>query len=61
MIRQSQQAYSIGVVNALQGLLAVRAKEYFPWLAFVYLLFGIAGAPGHIVSALPVCLNGRSV
>jgi hypothetical protein len=41
--RQGQEPYSVGIVNALHGLLTLRANDLCAGLAFVDLLFRAAG------------------
>ena len=43
MNRQGQEPYSVGIVNALHGLLTLGANEHCAGLAFVDLLFRAAG------------------
>lgn len=60
---QGEEPYSIGIVNASHGLLALRANDRCAWLAFVNLLFRTAGTRSHIRSALRlrVRVKARSV
>ena len=44
---QRQEPDAIGIMNASQGLLAIRANERCAWLAFVDLLFRTAGRLCH--------------
>lgn len=52
---QSQEPYSVRILNASHRLLTIRANEHCAWLAFVELLFRSAGTLFHIAS--PPCLR----